>query len=257
LTRPGGIRSNEGLGSRRCEKRKMLRIRCEQCELDMEVPSGSVGKKLKCPGCGRIFVCQLPKAIALDAPAVAAPSDELVVLKDAVEAPPDAAAELAQASAGTKQAADDALAELDRSGPKRRVRPNRRHWHVIVAGVPAVALTYDQLVQKAAAGQIKPKTKIYYSPKDVTIPARDIPGLFRAIDAERRRAARPRPVRRLSKDELAEASALADALGTLNAGQAGEDDAASQADEPPEAPSADVDALADALGKLEEEKGER
>lgn len=236
----------------------MLRIRCEQCELDMEVPSGSVGKKLKCPGCGRIFVCRLPKAIVPDAPAVAAPSDELAVLEDVVETPPDAAAELARASAGTKQAPDDALAELDRSGPRRRVRPNRRHWHVIVAGVPAVALTYDQLIQMAAAGQVKPKTKIYYSPKDVTIPARDIPGLFPALDAERRRAARPRPVRRLSKDELAEASALAEALGTLNDGEAGEDDAASEADEPPEAeaPSADVDALADALGKLEEEKGD-
>jgi hypothetical protein len=235
----------------------MVRVRCEQCELDMEVPSGSVGKKLKCPGCGRIFVCQLPKAIVLDAPPVAAPSEEPVVLEEeVVVAPPDAAAELAEASSGTKQAADDALAELDRSAPKRRVRPNRRHWHLIVHGVAAVALTYDQLVRRAAAGEIKPKTKIYYSPKDVTIPARDIPGLFPAIDAERRQAARPRPVGRLSKDELAEASALAEALGTLNAQEAGEDEPARPPDEQPEDPSPDVDALADALDKLEEEKGE-
>ncbi len=82
----------------------------------------------------------------------------------------------------------------------------------IVDGVAAVALTYKELVVRAGERRIKPKDRIYYAPKDATLHARDIPGLFPDIDAKR-----PKPPKRFtpSGSLSADAGAAADALASL------------------------------------------
>ena len=236
-----------------------MRIRCGQCGLDMEVPPDCEGKKLRCPGCGLAFVCQVPKAIVLDEPPPAEADEELILVEE-VEQPPDPLGALKAAADGSgpaevpaepKASVDEALAEMHQPAPKPIVRENSRPWHVFVGGVPAVALTYQELVQRAAAGEITPKTKIRYAPEGLTIPARDISGLFAEIDAQRQQEApKPGPARRLSRAEQDEAASLAQALAAAGAEEA--------APAPPEAGdddrSTEADALADALGELEKEK---
>ena len=214
-----------------------MRIRCEQCGLDMEVAPDSVGKKLKCPECMLVFVCQVPRAIVVDEQGQ---DGDLVVLDELIEEP-----------AGPTASADEALARMSRAAPKQVLRESPRQWHIIIGGVPAVALTYRELVQRAAEGEVKPKTRIYYAPKNLTMPARDIPGLFADIDAKRRQAGKPKPVRPLTQAEKAEAAALAEALGAV--GEADSGPPRAPADEPAQAPAAEspeAAALADALDTL-------
>ncbi len=179
-------------------------VRCTHCGLDLEAPPGGLGRRLRCPGCGGTFICRLPRATFAD-DLTAEPVDDALVLDDelpdrppgpvqapeAPEAPPEEVGEAPAAVA-------EALAELDQSRPEPVVKESPRQWHVVIEGVPAVALTYPELVSRAAAGKIKARTKIYYAPKQLTVSARDIPGLFPAEDAKRaeadRRAGRaPRP----------------------------------------------------------------
>lgn len=233
-----------------------MRIRCEQCGLDMEVPADSVGRKLKCPGCKLVFVCRLPRAIVVDDASLAA-DDDLVLLDEVIDepiAPLEAlAAEPAEPSPppAPQASADEALAEMSQAAPRQVTRENPRQWHVIVGGVRAVALTYPELVAKAARGDLKPKTKIYYAPEDLTISARDIPGLFAEIDAERQQqAAKSAPRRGLSQTEKDQAASAAEALGAVTAGQAPPGPPGGESQEAA-GDNSEVQALADALGEIE------
>jgi hypothetical protein len=200
-----------------------MRIRCPHCGLDLQVPPDSEGKTLRCPGCRESFDCRLPKAIVVEgeeAPPSSPPpppQEQELLLEDEVappeESPPDPVPSRPppQPSPGLK--ADEALSELGRAQPRRIVKESSRQWYVLVGGVAAVALTYEQLKAKAAAGEIKPKTKIFYAPKDVTLPARDLPGLFGEEGADRDK---PRRRRRLSEDAAAAVADAAEALSRLD-----------------------------------------
>ncbi len=275
-----------------------MRIRCRKCGLDMEVRPDSVGRKLKCPACSLVFVCQVPRAIVVDGRPEGQADDDLVVLEEVIEEPAEAEDALTSLTGATEpplpsappQPPAKALEEMHQSAPKRVVRANPRQWYVLVGGVPAVALSYQELVRKAAEGEVKPKSKIYYAPQDLTVQAREIPGLFADIDAKRaQQSPAPRPARRPTAAEQAEAAAAAEALDAADsaqgraaqspsgAGQPGQADESAQAaaladaldsleaseqplaQEPPaEPPQADtspeVRALADALGEIEKEK---
>jgi hypothetical protein len=229
----------------------------------LEVAPATVGRKLRCPDCGEEFICRLPKAIVVDGQPR---SEELVVLADELDASADELAALSEAMEAGPPLEPPAPAKPDtgprpkrapdREPPARLARDGPRQWHVVVGGVPAVALSYGQLVRRAAWGEIKPKTKIYYAPKDLTLSAGDIPGLFAEIDARRANAGEARPAESL-KGVSPAAAALADALGSLGspgresprpAGGAG-------AGKAPDAQSDEVQALADALGEIEKDKG--
>lgn len=196
-----------------------MRIRCHNCGLDVEVPPGSDGMTFRCPHCGDTFVCQLPQAIPVDAPP---PGNEVLELLDEADDEPveltdevDDESALAEAAAA-RLPAHAVLAELGAAAPKRDVRENPRQWFVMIGGVAAVALTYEELAAKAAAGAIKPKDKIHYAPKDVTVSAREVPGLFPAEDARRAEAGKPKiRRRRLSPEQRRQRDDLADALGRL------------------------------------------
>jgi hypothetical protein len=167
-----------------------MRIRCDYCLIDLQAPSNAIGKTIRCPACGRSFPCRLPTAI-VDDTAPDQPGESEVVLEEVVqEAPP----ELAFAGAVEPEPVidfipaevpvpDDALAMLDK--PKPVMKESSRQWHVIVAGVPAVALTLAELKERVAEGLVKPRHKIYFAPQDVTLPARDVPGLFPELARKR------------------------------------------------------------------------
>jgi len=153
-------------------------VRCPHCGLDMEAPPEGVGRRVRCPGCRQAFVCRVPRATLVDGP----PETEGLVLEDEVSlasSPPAAQAPPAPARP------EDALAELGKARPKSEVKPNPRQWYVMVEGMAAVALTFQELAARAAEGKVRPKDKIYYAPKDLTIAAREIPGLFPDLDARR------------------------------------------------------------------------
>ena len=106
-----------------------------------------------------------------------------------------------------------ALSRAEAAAEKKpKPKPNPRQWYVIIDGVAAVALTYKELVVRAGERRIKPKDRIYYAPKDATLHARDIHGLFPDIDAKR-----PKPPKRFtpSGSLSADAGAAADALASL------------------------------------------
>ena len=73
-----------------------MRIRCQQCGLDMDVPPRTEGSRLRCPECQFEFICALPRAVEVDQPP-AAGGEEIVLAEEA-----DAAA----------RPADEALAEM-------------------------------------------------------------------------------------------------------------------------------------------------
>jgi len=105
-----------------------------------------------------------------------------------------------------------ALSRAETTQPKRRTKPNPKQWYVIVDGVAAVALTYQELVARASKGLIRPKDKIYYAPKDATLSAGDIPGLYPELDAKR---PKPKAPPRARGPLAAEAGAAAEALAGL------------------------------------------
>jgi len=199
-----------------------MRIRCGNCGLDVEIPPGSDGRTFRCPHCGDTFICRVPEAIPVDAPPAPPPGNEVLELLDEIDDEPveltdelDDASALAEAAAA-RLPAHAVLAELGAAAPKREVRENPRQWFVMIGGVAAVALTYEELAAKAAAGAVKPKDKIHYAPKDVTVAARDVPGLFPAEDARRAEDARPKiRRRRLNAEQRRQRDDLADALGRL------------------------------------------
>ena len=206
-----------------------MHIRCRDCGVDMAVPARAEGKRLRCPECGREFICELPQGIILDEPAG---NDEEIVLIDELTgaAAPESEFPLAEevidplewASPETPLA-EEALADMAPAKPDYIVKENPRRWHVMVGGIDAVALTWEQLKQRAAAGDIRPRTELWYAPKDITLQARDLPGLFGpaepapvAAEAEAEAEDEGEPVTDAAVDE--EAAALAAALGDLDAG---------------------------------------
>jgi len=212
-----------------------MHVRCEHCGLDMEAPSGSVGRSLRCPQCHKTFVCRLPQAVVVepepepeeivleDEIVAEEPAEELLELTEAAEefeevSPLDAAAE---ATANV----DEALDQMQDGTPKTVYKESPRQWYVMVGGVAAVALTYAELKHKAAVALVKPKTKIYYAPKDVTLMARDVPGLFPEDQVK------PRRRRKLSAKQADAVDDLAAALGQLG-------DEPDEPPQPPEGPAA-------------------
>ncbi len=93
-------------------------IVCTKCRQEMEAPVSAVGKKVRCPICGNVFVASLPKAQVLeDEPAESTASDALpIALPPQPQAEPDAEAPEA-----------DSLAQLAAAGltPSRRPRARR------------------------------------------------------------------------------------------------------------------------------------
>ncbi len=196
---------------------------------------------LRCPSCEKTFLCEIPKATVVGEPPAGNAS---IILADElpeppppepiqlIEEPPPAAPEPTSPPASL----EETLAEMGRDAePRPKPKENPRQWCVVVDGVAAVALTYRELVARAHEGKIKPRTKIYYAPKEVTVPARDIPGLFPEADAKRaEQAARERPTFRPS----AASAAAAAALDQMAAAEA-EEEPADVAPPPPPPPSAD------------------
>lgn len=217
----------------------------------MEAPSGSAGRKLRCPGCRGIFLGPLPQAILVDEPA--GPDAGVVLLEEEVPsrpAParpktPDPADLIGFSDAPSRRdplpgfapppkivppapakSAEDTLDRL--SAPKITV-DNPRQWRIKVGGIPAVAVTYKDLQALAKAGKITPKTELRYEPKDLDLRARDLPGLFPAEDARREQQAKaqPQPHRKVIKvsrlpgrgPESKQADELADVLGHLEEGK--------------------------------------
>lgn len=166
-----------------------MRIRCQQCGLDMDVPPRTEGSRLRCPECQFEFICALPRAIEPDQ-SPAAGSEEIVLVEEV-----------------------DAAGSADRA-PAKVARENPRKWYVMVGGAAAVALTYQELRHRAAAGQITPRTKLWYAPKDVHLSARDVPGLFPEIDAQRTTPAKPAPPPPAGKP-VADVDSLSKALDSL------------------------------------------
>ena len=223
-----------------------MRVRCIHCGLDLDVPPNSEGKTLCCPDCRKTFICRLPRAIVVDEapPPRARPISPLgeLLLADEVEEPEEVL-ELEEEAESLEPAdlgpAGAALAALGESAPRREVQENPRTWYVMVAGVAAVAMAWKDLVEKARSGEIKPKDRIYYAPKDVTMHARDVPGLFPEADARRAKAEPVEPpTRPTTKAAGADTDAATDALSRLGAPA------------PPKAPSPKADATTDALGRL-------
>ena len=154
---------------------------------------------LRCPNCEKTFLCEIPKAVVVGEPP---PQPESIILEDEIAPPPEPIQLIEEPPPAAPEGNDppaasleEALAEMGHDAqPRPKPKENPRHWCVVVEGVAAVALTYRELVAHAREGKIKPKTKIYYAPKEVTIPARDIPGLFPEEDAKRaEQEARERP----------------------------------------------------------------
>ena len=140
-------------------------------------------------------------------------------------APPAAGSEeivLAEEADAAARSADGALAEMHGDAPAEVARESPRKWYVMVGGAAAVALTYKELRQRAAAGRITPRTKLWYAPKDVHLSARDVPGLFPEIDAQRAKPAKPPPPPPAGKP-VADADSLSKALDSLVA-DAGDDE---------------------------------
>lgn len=200
-----------------------MRIRCQQCGLDMDVPPRTEGSRLRCPECQFEFICALPRAVEVDQPP-AAGSEEIVLAEEVDAAGPVEAADAdapsadspADALAAAAGSADEALAETHGDAPAEVARESPRKWYVMVGGAAAVALTYQELRQRAAAGQITPRTKLWYAPKDVHLSARDVPGLFPEIDAQRTTPAKPTPPPPAGKT-VADADSLSKALDSLSA----------------------------------------
>jgi hypothetical protein len=200
-----------------------MKVQCKICGIHLEAPPGCEGRKLRCPECGGVFVASIPRAALADEPAHTPPADEPVLLEDVVqteplapsppEPPEEEPIELTE-EAGTPA---DVLAKMGQGKPQQLVRPSARQWHVLVAGVPAVALTYPELRRKAAAGEIKPRTKVHYVPRDLTMRAGDVPGLF--PEAKPRPPVRPAPPvrtrRAAPRAGASDADALAGALGAM------------------------------------------
>ena len=192
-------------------------VRCRYCGLDVEAPPGSLGQLLRCPSCEETFRCEIPVASIVDEPAPPPPPapepEDRLVLDDEVDEEIRLADDPLLAPPDPPPVTDDPIAALIRAEaaePKPRTRPNPRQWYVIVDGVAAVALTYKELVARAGKGLIRPKDKIYYAPKDATISAGDIPGLYPELDAKRPKPqAPPRARGPLATDAGAAADALA------------------------------------------------
>ena len=215
--------------------------------MDMDAPRGSEGKAVRCPGCGGVFTCRLPVAEVIEAVPLE-PEGEMLLTDEVPETAPAAfkpidqldEEELAELDEAAESVAD-ILARAVRDKPKRVVKENPRQWCVMVGGVAAVALTFEELRERAASGQLKPKTKILYAPRNVTVRARDIPGLFGGAEAGRtRQADKPEEPRRRRKAPPAgadapAAAAVADALSRLGGGPNGEAEDAPERDEAAEA----------------------
>lgn len=215
-----------------------MHIRCEQCELDMEVPPGAVGKTLRCPACGGTFTCRLPTAqVVEDEPQELVLSDEVEPVEEVIELAEEVEPESdedADAMDLTDAApADAALDVMSRRQPKKIIKENPRQWYVMLGGVAAVALTYEELKAKAAAGKIRPKDKIHYAPRELTLQAREVPGLFPEQDAKRKKQEEEakKPKFRLRKPDQAKAAQIADLAATLGLTAEAEGGAAEGADD--------------------------
>ena len=245
-----------------------MRVRCEHCGLDVEAPPDSVGKKIRCPECAGVFVCRLPEAEVLaedgQEQEQGEPGGELVLVDELTEPlPDDQAIELTEGLEVAEEppvepevpaeaaSPEEVLSDLGAAEPKRVVVENPRHWYIVVSGVAAVALTYDELKAKAAAGVVKPKTKVYYAPKDVTLRARDVPGLFGEED-KARRAQPAGPERHVSQagGAAVEASEAAEALGSLGLGKEPAEAAPAAEKDSIEGESDELGDVADALSQL-------
>ncbi len=190
-------------------------VRCRHCGRDVEAPPDAAGRRLRCPECGKTFLCRLPRATVVDDQTPPDVPESLLLEEEVAEEappqePPTAPADEVAAALDSPEAprsSEDALARLGEAVPKTEVRESPRQWYVIIDGVAAVALTYGELVARAGEGKIKPRNKIYYAPKDLTVPARDIPGLFPQEDAKRaERAARGKaPARTRAAQDIADA----------------------------------------------------
>ena len=203
-----------------------MRIRCEQCGLDMDVPPQTEGRKLRCPECEFEFICALPRAIEVDQSSAAAGGEEILLAEEADAQPADSSEEAIAAAA---RSAEEALAEMHGEEPAEVARESPRKWYVMVGGAAAVALSYRELKERAAAGRITPRTKLWYAPKDVHLSARDVPGLFPEIDAQRTKPAKPTPPPTTGKP-VADADALSKALDSMTSEAGGpEDDSDQQA----------------------------
>lgn len=195
-----------------------MRIRCQQCGLDMDVPPRTEGSRLRCPECQFEFICVLPRAIEVDQPP--AGGEEIVLVDEVAPARPADAPDPAAPPADSPADALAAAAARSADEPPTKIpRESPRKWYVMVAGAAAVALTYQELRQRAAAGLITPRTKLWYAPKDVHLSARDVPGLFPEIDAQRPAPPKPTP----PPKPVADADSLSQALDSL-AAEAGDDD---------------------------------
>jgi hypothetical protein len=212
-----------------------MRIRCRQCGLDIDVPPRTEGSRLRCPECQFEFICALPRAVEVDQPP-AAGSEEIILVEEVDAAGPFEAADAGAPSADSPadalaaaaaRSADEAPAETHGDAPAEVVCESPRKWYVMVGGAAAVALTFSELRQRAAAGQITPRTKLWYAPKDVHLSARDVPGLFPETDARRTAPAKPTPPRPTGKT-VADADSLSKALDSL-AAEAGEGEKESDA----------------------------
>ena len=203
--------------------------------MDMDVPPGSEGKPVRCPDCGGVFTSRLPVAEVVEAVPLE-PEGEMLLTDEVFDAAPAAFEPIDEMDEEELGALDEAaesiadiLARAVRDRPKRLVKENPRQWCVMVGGVAAVALTFEELRDRAASGQLKPRTKILYAPKDVTVRARDIPGLFGDADAGRAREAdKPKEPRQRRKarpagaaEDTSEQDDAAEALRKL--GEAAED----------------------------------
>jgi len=202
-----------------------MHVRCTHCGLDVEAPDGSLGKSLRCPKCSGIFECALPTAaVVVEEDEPTGPAEELL-LEDEVPAEPaegepmelsdelDEGPTLEDLSRAVTPS--DALSHLSGDRPKQVMKESPRQWYILVSGVAAVAMTYEDLKRKARIAAIKPKTKIYYAPEDLTIAARAIPGLFPAEDAKKAEAAKGKYYPKPAADADATAKDAAAALGTL------------------------------------------
>ena len=209
-----------------------MNVRCEHCGLDIEAPPDSVGKALRCPACGKTFICRLPRAIVVGDQADQEPDDELILLDEVIEAeegPLDTAKDepvetvgedgespLEAVAEASVISADEALAKMGAAAPKRIVKENPHQWYIMVAGVAAVALTYQELVARAAREEIKPRSKIYYAPAGLTVPAQDIPGLFPEQYEKRKKKGKVKvSPRRPSARASSKVADIAEALGHL------------------------------------------
>ena len=117
-----------------------MHIRCEHCGLDMAAPPGSVGKPVRCPQCGGIFICKLPDALVVQDGVDLEPPEELLLQEEVsepetLELIDQVEEESPQNEAASAASADEVLSQLGEDQPRRVVEENPRQWYILVSGV--------------------------------------------------------------------------------------------------------------------------